>query len=94
MGKYLNPGMDYFDFSRRDDFVDKTELIHLINQTKLNTKAGLMLVSRPRRFGKTLAAEMLSAYYGSGYDARPLFEGMKTNKKIQIPLPRDFFTQH
>ena len=77
MGKYINPGMAYFDFSRRDDFVDKSELIHLINQKKINTKGGLMLVSRPRRFGKTLAAEMLSAYYGSGYDARPLFEGLK-----------------
>ena len=80
MGKYINPGMAYFDFSRRDDFVDKSELIHLINQRKINTKAGLMLVSRPRRFGKTLAAEMLSAYYGSGYDARPLFEGLKIAK--------------
>ena len=34
-------------------------------------------VSRPRRFGKTIASEMLSAYYSKGCDSRELFKGLK-----------------
>ncbi|MBQ1491701.1 MAG: AAA family ATPase, partial [Blautia sp.] len=79
MGAYLNPGFAYFEACTKGFFIDKTELISFIDR-KLGTKESLMLVSRPRRFGKTLAAHMLSAYYGSGYDSRRLFENRRIAK--------------
>ena len=79
MGAYLNPGFAYFEACTKGFFIDKTELISFIDR-KLGTKESLMLVSRPRRFGKTLAARMLSAYYGSGYDSRRLFENRRIAK--------------
>ena len=40
-------------------FVDKSALIELVN-SKIATKEKWICVSRPRRFGKTMALEMLT----------------------------------
>lgn len=40
-----------------------------------------MRVSRPRRFGKSMAADMLTAYYSKGCDSRSLFAGRKAEKE-------------
>ena len=58
LGTYLNPGNGGFAEIRNSAYVDKTELISLINWT-LNTRQKLTCVSRPRRFGKSYAAQML-----------------------------------
>jgi hypothetical protein len=60
-------------------YVDKTEMIRHLNAV-VDTSQRYVSVSRPRRFGKTMAADMLCAYYGRGTDARKLFEGMKLAK--------------
>ncbi|MBQ9003163.1 MAG: AAA family ATPase, partial [Eggerthellaceae bacterium] len=39
-----------------------------------------MLVSRPRRFGKSYAAKMLVAYYSCGCDSASLFEGLEISR--------------
>ena len=39
-------------------------------------------VSRPRRFGKSMALRMLAAYYSRGCDSRELFSGMKIESEI------------
>ncbi|MCD8074120.1 MAG: ATP-binding protein [Lachnospiraceae bacterium] len=76
MGVYLNPGSQNFRRSINSEiYVDKTKLISFTNSC-LNTQQGYICVSRPRRFGKTMAADMLSAYYTSGEDTRDLFRGM------------------
>ena len=64
MGIYLNPGNESFRQAVMDDiYIDKTEMIDLMNQ-KLNKSRGkYVCVSRPRRFGKSMAADMLVAYY-------------------------------
>lgn len=46
-------------------FVDKSLLIDFVNE-KLSTKEKWICVSRPRRFGKTMALEMRAAYYTRG----------------------------
>ena len=46
-------------------FVDKSLLIDFVNE-KPSTKEKWICVSRPRRFGKTMALEMLAAYYTRG----------------------------
>ena len=77
MGIYLNPGNQGFRESIRSKiYVDKTNLIACTNEL-LNTKEKYVCVSRPRRFGKSMALEMLAAYYGSGCDSRELFAGFK-----------------
>lgn len=73
MGTYLNPGNT--DFSRivNDDYIDKTGLIGLINDT-INKPRCMTCISRPRRFGKSFAAKMLCAYYDHTCDSHALFD--------------------
>ena len=77
MGSYLNPGSERFRTSLRSEiYVDKSMLIAQVNR-RIRTEQKFICVSRPRRFGKSMAAEMLAAYYGSGEDTAPLFDGLK-----------------
>lgn len=79
MGKYLGIGNDSFVAMTKGIYIDKTELIMFINST-LGTKDKLTCVSRPRRFGKSYAAQMLCAYYDKSCDSRELFEGLDISK--------------
>jgi hypothetical protein len=76
MGDFLNKGNEGFRTIRRGTYVDKSGMISFINQ-KLDTKDKLICVSRPRRFGKSFAAKMLSAYYDKSCDSRSLFEDLE-----------------
>ena len=75
MGTYLNPGNSGFENIVAGQYVDKTGLIKIINNS-LNTSDKLTCVSRPRRFGKSFAAKMLSAYYDKSCDSHNLFNGL------------------
>lgn len=79
MGKYLNIGNAGFETVRKGIYVDKTGLISFINST-LGTSDKMTCVSRPRRFGKSFAAKMLSAYYDKSCDSRALFEDLEVVK--------------
>ena len=80
MGVYLNPGnVDFQKSLNSEIYIDKTELIVYTNK-KLNTEQGYICVSRPRRFGKSMAANMLTAYYSRGCDSREMFQGLKIAK--------------
>ena len=80
MGVYLNPGnVDFQKSLNSEIYIDKTELIAYTNK-KLNTEQGYICVSRPRRFGKSMAANMLTAYYSRGCDSREMFQGLKIAK--------------
>ena len=60
MGSYLNPGNKGFRESLNSEiYVDKTGLIEKTNAA-LNTRQKFLCVSRPRRFGKSMAADMLA----------------------------------
>ncbi len=77
MGLYLNPGNYGFAESLRSEiYVDKTGLLQYTNRM-INTKQKFICVSRPRRFGKSMAAEMLVAYYSQGCDSREMFRGLE-----------------
>lgn len=75
MGNYINPGNNGFSEIRNDIYVDKTDLIRLINQT-IQTPRRLTCISRPRRFGKSFAAQMLCAYYDKTCDSAMLFDDL------------------
>nr|WP_296485452.1 AAA family ATPase [uncultured Acetatifactor sp.] len=56
--------------------MNKTEQISFVNGT-LGMPDKLTCVSRARRFGKSVAVKMLSAYYDKSCDSRALFENLK-----------------
>ncbi|WP_044974715.1 AAA family ATPase [Ruminococcus sp. HUN007] len=76
MGNYINPGNQAFNEINDEDYVDKTMLISLVNE-RIRKKNKLICISRPRRFGKSFAAKMLSAYYDCTCDSHSLFDEMK-----------------
>ena len=63
MGNFINRGNTSFASARRSEiYIDKTGLIAYTNKV-IDTRQQFICVSRPRRFGKSMAAEMLAAYY-------------------------------
>ena len=72
MGMYINLGNEAFRRIRNSEYVDKSELIAKINST-LFTEGCFTCVTRCRRFGKSMAAKMLCAYYDNSCDSRELF---------------------
>ena len=79
MGTYINRGNSEFRDIVTHEYVDKTSLIPLINAT-LNSENRYSCVTRCRRFGKSMAAKMLCAYYDKSCDSRELFVGLKAEK--------------
>lgn len=75
-GNYLNIGNAGFASVRKGTYVDKTGMIAFTNRI-LGTKDKLICVRRPRRFGKSIAAQMLCAYYDKSCDSRELFERLE-----------------
>ena len=77
MGSFLNPGTKGFRESLNSAiYIDKSGLLAVSNSV-LNTKQKYMCVSRPRRFGKSMAMDMLAAYYTCGENTHALFDGLK-----------------
>ena len=80
MGIYLNP--DNKDFQRALNskiYIDKSELVSYTNSI-MNTEQQFVCSSRPRRFGKSMAANMLTAYYSRGCDSGELFKNLNISK--------------
>ena len=76
MGQYIDKGNQGFREARRSEYVDKSGLIAVINGT-LGTEYLFSCVSRARRFGKSMAAKMLCAYYDRSCDSRELFQDLE-----------------
>ena len=80
MGIYLNPSNNLFQETLSADiYVDKTMLISELNRF-IDKGNKYICVSRPRRFGKTIATNMLCAYYSKGCDSREMFKNLKISK--------------
>lgn len=80
MGTYLNPGnLRYKMAVDSEIFIDKSEMIMYLNSL-INTNQRYVSVSRPRRFGKTMAADMICAYYDREAESRELFESRLLSK--------------
>lgn len=76
MGIYINKGNGNFKGVVNGEYVDKTGMIEVINKT-LNTERRYTCVTRCRRFGKSIAVDMLCAYYDKSCDSRSMFEGLE-----------------
>ena len=85
MGTYVNPGNAAFrEAINSRIYIDKTKLI-LYTNSVLNTTQKNICVSRPRRFGKSMAADMLVSYYSKGCDSAGLFAGQKAEAETSFP---------
>lgn len=81
MNIYVNPGNTAFQKALNSDiYIDKSGLITVVNN-RINKTNCYMCVSRPRRFGKSMAADMLAAYYSKGCDSGNLFAGLKAENE-------------
>ena len=76
MGTYINIGNAGFRRARNSEYVDKSGLIAVVNST-LFTERCFSCVTRCRRFGKSMAAKMLYAYYDHSCDSRSLFADLE-----------------
>ena len=77
MGSYLNPGKEKFaQCINSEIYIDKTGLIRYCNKV-MNSLQKYISMSRPRRFGKSVTADMLAAYYSRGCDCGDLFAGLE-----------------
>ena len=77
MGQYFNPGNESFKRALNSQiYVDKSGIIGFTNRI-LNTEQSFVAVSRARRFGKSMATDLLAAYYSKGCDSKELFKGLK-----------------
>ena len=80
MGTYLNPNNANFLEQTDELYVDKTMLIDVTNKFLDKPTFKFICISRPRRFGKSIAEDMLAAYYSKGADSRELFSRYKISK--------------
>ena len=79
MSKFINIGNTDFASVRKDEYVDKSQLIAYVNSV-LGTQRKFLCVTRARRFGKSLAVKMLCAYYDHSCDSRFLFQDLKISQ--------------
>ena len=80
MALFLNQDNEKLErYMNQDIFVDKSLIIKECNKVS-NSENCYMCITRPRRFGKTLALSMLNAYYSKGCDSRELFKDLKISK--------------
>ena len=80
MGIYVNPNNANFQEALNSPiYIDKSMLIAETNRLVCTTRK-FLCVSRARRFGKSMAENMLSAYYSKGCDSREMFKNLKIAK--------------
>lgn len=76
MGRFFNPDNEAFCRTLNSEiYIDKTGLLDYTNKV-INTEQAFICNSRPRRFGKSITANMLTAYYSKGCDSRDLFKNL------------------
>ncbi|MBQ9212065.1 MAG: AAA family ATPase [Clostridia bacterium] len=86
MGAYLNPGKAAYEEAVHSEiFIDKSEMLQYLNSV-VKTKQKYVSVSRPRRFGKTMAADMICAYYDREANSQCLFRDRLLAKTAPVPM--------
>lgn len=84
MGRFVNSGNGAFQVALNSEiYVDKTELLEYTNRVQ-DTTSKFICNSRPRRFGKSITADMLTAYYGRDCDSEEMFSGLAIGKSADF----------
>ncbi len=78
----LPVGVSNFEKIRKDNYfyVDKTGLITDI----LSQKTEVLLITRPRRFGKTLNMSMLESFFDITKDSKEIFKGLQITREKKL----------
>ena len=77
MGRFVNSGNSAFQVALNSEiYVDKTGLLAYTNKV-MDTTAKFICNSRPRRFGKSITADMLTAYYCKGCSSEEMFSSLE-----------------
>ena len=77
MGDYLNPSSPRYEKLKKSKvFVDKTDIFEILNEN-LGKEKCFFCLSRPRRFGKSVTAQMICSYYARCQDSSSLFDNLK-----------------
>lgn len=80
MGVFVNPDNSAFEVAINSEiYIDKTGLLEYTNRV-MNTLQGYVCNSRPRRFGKSITANMLTAYYSRGCNSEKMFSDLAISK--------------
>lgn len=81
--KKLPVGMSDFEQIRLNDYyyVDKSGMIE---ELLTDEAAAVTLITRPRRFGKTLGMSMLASYFDIRRDSKKLFENLAINRNQEL----------
>jgi hypothetical protein len=83
MGMYLDSMATYSNYKEAYNspyFIDKTSFIHEIIP-RIETTQKYICITRPRRFGKTIMANMIASFFSKGYDSKELFDRLEISKK-------------
>jgi hypothetical protein len=83
MGKYLNGKTAftaYKEIKKSAYFVDKTNLIDEISK-RIGIPEKYICITRPRRFGKSVMANMIGSFFSKGCDSRELFDDLNISQK-------------
>ncbi len=80
MNYYLNKSSDFENYVNDTIFIDKSLLISTTNYNLSKPSSKFMCVTRPRRFGKTMALSMLNAYYSKGSNSKDMFDKLNISK--------------
>lgn len=91
MGTYINIGNAGFQSARNSEYVDKSGLINIVNST-LFTEHRFSCVTRCRRFGKSMAAKMLCAYYDRSCNSHALFSDLQIANSPTFELHLNKYT--
>lgn len=84
MGRFLNPDNSAFQVALNSEiYVDKTKLLEYTNRVLCSNQA-MICNSRPRRFGKSITANMLVAYYSKGCDSEKMFADLQISKSASF----------
>lgn len=84
MGTFVNPDNSAFQAALNARiYVDKSGLINYTNSVMASTDA-FICNSRPRRFGKSITANMLTAYYSRGCDSEAMFSELEISKSADF----------
>ena len=80
VGRFFNSKVNAFqDVLNSKIYIDKTGLLEYTNSV-IDTTSKFICNSRPRRFGKSITADMLTAYYSRSLDTEEIFEKLEIGK--------------
>ena len=83
MGRFVNSKTNAFqDALNSEIYVYKTGLLEYTNRV-IDTTAKFICNSRPRRFGKSITADMLTAYYSKDCDSEEMFSNLQASSRYR-----------